>query len=147
MSRQKTVISYGTFDLFHVGHVKLLRRLRDLGDRVVIGLSTDGFNRIKHKRSIMSYEERKMILEACRYVDRVFPEETWEQKRGDILREQADVFAMGDDWVGKFDDLSDLCEVVYLPRTKDVSTTEIRQLVQDHESRGFGPVTSRVKTS
>ncbi|HFB65872.1 MAG TPA: glycerol-3-phosphate cytidylyltransferase [Aeromonadales bacterium] len=126
----KTVITYGTFDLYHVGHVRLLSRLRELGDRLVVGCSTDEFNSRKGKRSVMPYEQRVEILRACRYVDDVFPENNWEQKRGDILREKADIFAMGDDWLGKFNDLSDIVEVVYLPRTKDISTTEVRQLVK-----------------
>ncbi|MDQ3288185.1 MAG: adenylyltransferase/cytidyltransferase family protein [Pseudomonadota bacterium] len=124
-----TVITYGTFDLFHVGHVNLLRRLRDLGDRLVVGLSTDEFNAEKGKTSVMPYKHRAEIVGSVRYVDHVFPESTWGQKRDDITREGARIFAMGDDWVGKFDDLGDICEVVYLPRTRDVSSTEIRQLL------------------
>lgn len=125
----KTVITYGTFDLFHIGHVNLLRRLRELGNRLVVGCSTDEFNAVKGKQSAMPYEHRAGILRAIRYVDAVFPEESWEQKRADIAREGAHVFAMGDDWVGEFDDLGDVCEVVYLPRTRDVSTTDIRQML------------------
>ena len=132
----KTVITYGTFDLFHVGHVRLLRRLRSLGDRLVVGLSTDDFNSIKGKRTTMNFAQRQEILQSCRYVDDVFSETCWEQKRDDIRREKADIFAMGDDWVGKFDDLGDLCEVIYLPRTQDISTTEVRQLVNAlHQDR------------
>jgi len=122
----KTIITYGTFDLFHVGHVRLLQRLRRLGDRLVIGLSSEEFNAIKGKKTIISYSDRKEILESCRYVDKVFPENNWEQKRQDILREKADIFAMGDDWAGKFDDLRDICEVVYIPRTPDISTTDLK---------------------
>lgn len=125
-----TVITYGTFDVFHVGHVKLLRRLRSLGSRLVVGCSTDEFNALKGKRSFMPYEHRAEILQACRYVDDVFPESSWDQKRADILREKADIFAMGDDWVGKFDELGDICRVVYLPRTENISSTEIRQLAR-----------------
>jgi len=124
-----TVITYGTFDLFHIGHLKLLQRLRALGDRLVVGVSTDEFNALKGKKTVVSYEHRVEIVRSVRYVDAAFPEQTWEQKRADIAREGATIFAMGDDWVGKFDDLADVCEVVYLPRTQDVSTTEIRQLV------------------
>ena len=124
-----TVITYGTFDLFHIGHVNLLRRLRALGDRLIVGCSTDSFNALKGKKSMMPYAHRIAILEACRYVDVVFPEEHWDQKRADIIREKADIFAMGDDWSGKFDELNDQCQVIYLPRTADVSSTEIRQLV------------------
>jgi glycerol-3-phosphate cytidylyltransferase len=125
----KTVITYGTFDLFHIGHLNLLRRLKSLGDRLVVGVSTDEFNAVKGKKTVVSFEHRVAIVEAIRQVDAVFPEDNWEQKRADIVREKADIFAMGDDWVGKFDDLRDLCQVVYLPRTRDVSTTEIKQLV------------------
>jgi glycerol-3-phosphate cytidylyltransferase len=125
----RTVITYGTFDLFHVGHVRLLKRLRDLGDRLVVGCSSDEFNRIKGKQTVMPYEQRREILLACRHVDAVFPETCWEQKREDIRREQASIFAMGDDWLGKFDELGDVVDVVYLPRTQDISTTDVRQLV------------------
>ena len=136
LNNMKTVITYGTFDLFHVGHVRLLRRLRELGDRLVVGCSTDEFNKLKGKESIMPYDQRVEILKACRYVDHVFPENSWDQKREDIRREKADIFAMGDDWLGKFDDLGDIVEVVYLPRTKDISTTEVRQLVRAlHEEK------------
>lgn len=124
-----TVITYGTFDLFHVGHVNLLRRLRGLGDRLVVGCSTDEFNALKGKNTVMPYDHRAAILSSMRYVDKVFPEENWDQKRGDIAREEVDIFAMGEDWAGKFDDLADVCAVVYLPRTQDVSTTEVRQWV------------------
>jgi glycerol-3-phosphate cytidylyltransferase len=126
----RTVITYGTFDLFHVGHLRLLRRLRDLGDRLVVGCSTDEFNALKGKRSIMPYDQRAEVLAGCRYVDHVFPETGWEQKRQDIARESATIFAMGDDWVGRFDELSDVVEVVYLSRTSDISSTEIREFVR-----------------
>lgn len=125
----RTVITYGTFDLFHFGHVNLLRRLRELGDRLVVGCSSDEFNTLKGKSTVMPWVQRAEILRACRYVDDVFPEESWEQKREDIRRERADIFAMGDDWAGRFDALADLCQVIYLPRTRDVSTTELRQMV------------------
>jgi glycerol-3-phosphate cytidylyltransferase len=124
-----TIITYGTFDLFHIGHLRLLQRLRSLGDRLVVGVSTDEFNEVKGKKTVVPYAHRADIVAAIRDVDHVFPEQHWDQKRDDIVRERADIFAMGDDWVGRFDDLSDLCKVVYLPRTRDVSTTEIRQMV------------------
>ncbi len=126
----KIVLTYGTFDLFHVGHVKLLRRLRNLGDRLVVGLSTDEFNLGKGKKTVVPYEQREEILRAVRYVDDVFPETCWEQKVEDIRREQASIFAMGDDWAGKFDHLSEFVEVVYLPRTAGISTTELKQVMQ-----------------
>jgi glycerol-3-phosphate cytidylyltransferase len=122
----KTVITYGTFDILHVGHINLLRRARALGDRLVVGLSTDEFNQGKHKSSLLNYENRKAVLESIRYVDEVFPERTWEQKVDDIRRYGADVFVMGDDWTGKFDFLSEFCEVCYLPRTPSISTTGIK---------------------
>lgn len=126
----KRVITYGTFDLFHLGHVRLLRRLAALGDELVVGCSTDEFNKLKGKKSVMPFEQRLEILEACRYVAKVIPEREWDQKRGDISREEISVFGMGDDWTGKFDHLTDICEVVYLPRTEDISTTQLRAEVK-----------------
>ena len=122
-----TVLTYGTFDLFHVGHVRILKRLRELGDRLVVGISTDEFNDLKGKKSFCSYEERAEILLATHYVDEVFPENNWEQKPADIKRTGAKIFGMGNDWVGKFDHLSEFCEVVYLDRTEEISTTDIKQ--------------------
>lgn len=125
----KTVITYGTFDLFHIGHVNLLKRARSLGDRLVVAVSTDEFNQGKGKTTLVPYAHRVAILESCRYVDKVIPENDWAQKRDDIQNENADVFVMGDDWKGKFDELSDLCEVVYLDRTKDISSTAMKQAI------------------
>ncbi len=122
----KTVLTYGTFDLTHVGHINILRRSSELGDRLIVGLSTDEFNLGKDKRSVFSFPERKTILEAIRYVDRVIPEDSWDQKRQDIIDNKVDIFVMGDDWKGEFDDLSDICEVVYLPRTAGISTTYLK---------------------
>jgi glycerol-3-phosphate cytidylyltransferase len=122
----KTVITYGTFDILHVGHINLLRRARALGDRLVVGLSTDEFNSGKHKSSLLDYDNRKVVLEAIRYVDEVFPERDWEQKADDIRKYGVDIFVMGDDWTGKFDFLGELCEVRYLPRTQEISTTAIK---------------------
>jgi glycerol-3-phosphate cytidylyltransferase len=122
----KTVITYGTFDILHIGHINLLRRARALGDRLIVGLSTDEFNFGKHKSSLLTYENRKAVLEAIRYVDHVFPEHDWKQKRDDIERYDAGIFVMGDDWSGRFDFLSECCEVRYLPRTADISTTQIK---------------------
>ncbi|MDD6911484.1 adenylyltransferase/cytidyltransferase family protein [Actinobacillus minor] len=126
MSKPTVVITYGTFDLFHIGHVRLLKRLRALGDKLIVGLSSDEFNAIKGKKSFFSYEERKEILLSCKYVDEVFPEYNWEQKIDDVQKYQADIFGMGNDWVGKFDELNTYCKVVYLDRTEDISTTEIK---------------------
>ncbi|GGW92620.1 adenylyltransferase/cytidyltransferase family protein [Alteromonas halophila] len=125
----RTVVTYGTFDLFHIGHVRLLRRLKALGDRLVVGLSTDEFNKVKGKEIVIPFEDRKEILLSCRYVDDVFEENSWEQKRADLIREKASTFAIGDDWAGKFDDLEDIVQVLYLPRTKDISTTELKTVL------------------
>ena len=133
-SNEKTILTYGTFDLFHIGHLNLLRKLRRLGTRLIVGVSTDEFNAVKGKRTIIPYEQRAKIVASVKYVDEVFPERNWEQKRADIARFAADVFAMGDDWVGKFDELSDVCEVLYVPRTKDISTTEIKTALIQHAS-------------
>ena len=122
----KKVITYGTFDLLHAGHINILRRARELGDYLIVVLSTDEFNAIKNKKAYYSYEDRKLILEAIRYVDEVIPEYNWEQKIDDVVGNQVDVFVMGDDWKGKFDFLKDYCEVIYLPRTEGISTTKIK---------------------
>ncbi|WP_059041711.1 glycerol-3-phosphate cytidylyltransferase [Paenibacillus rubinfantis] len=126
----RKVITYGTFDLLHYGHILLLKRAKELGDHLTVALSTDDFNAIKGKQAYFSYEERKMMLEAIKYVDHVIPEHIWEQKSADIQKHQIDVFVMGDDWRGKFDELSTLCKVVYLPRTPDISTTSIKTNLQ-----------------
>ena len=124
----KRVITYGTFDLLHYGHINLLRRAKAYGDYLIVALSTDEFNwNEKHKKCYFSYEKRKSLLEAIRYVDLVIPEENWEQKRTDVKEYHVDTFVMGDDWKGKFDFLKDYCEVVYLPRTEGISTTKIKQ--------------------
>ncbi len=125
----KRVITYGTFDMLHYGHINLLRRARELGDYLVVALSTDEFNwNEKQKKCFFTYDQRKQLLEAVRYVDEVIPETAWEQKRTDIHDHDIDVFVMGDDWAGRFDFLKEEgAEVVYLPRTPDISTTQIKQ--------------------
>lgn len=122
----RRVITYGTFDTLHHGHIRLLRRARALGDYLVVALSTDEFNAQKGKSSLFSYNDRKFDLEAIRYVDLVIPENTWEQKVDDVRLYGIDVFTMGHDWTGKFDFLKDQCEVVYLERTPSISSTQIR---------------------
>ena len=124
----KRVITYGTFDLLHYGHINLLRRAKALGDYLIVVLSTDEFNwREKQKKCYFTYEVRKQLLEAIRYVDLVIPEENWEQKLSDVREYHIDTFVMGDDWAGKFDFLKPYCEVVYLPRTPEISTTQIKR--------------------
>jgi glycerol-3-phosphate cytidylyltransferase len=126
----KKVITYGTYDLLHRGHINLLKRAKAMGDYLIVGLSSDEFNAIKSKNSFYAYEERKLVLEAIRYVDEVIPEHNWEQKERDIIDHGIDVFVMGDDWSGKFDHLRKHCEVVYLPRTDGVSTTQTKAMLR-----------------
>ena len=126
----KRVITYGTFDLIHYGHINLLERAKKLGDYLIVGLSTNEFNEKKNKKCYFSYEKRKSLLEAIRYVDLVIPEENWEQKISDIKEYHGDTFVMGDDWEGKFDFLKPYCDVVYLPRTPEISTTQIKEDLQ-----------------
>ena len=125
----KRVITYGTYDLLHYGHINLLERAKALGDYLIVALSTDEFNwKEKQKKCYFTYEERKKMLEALRAVDLVIPEENWEQKKTDAELYHVDVFVMGDDWSGKFDFLKEQgVEVVYLPRTPEVSTTKIKE--------------------
>lgn len=126
----KRVITYGTFDLLHYGHIRLLQRARALGDYLIVALSTDEFNsNEKGKKSYFSYEERKNMLEALRCVDLVIPETCWEQKLTDIDKYKADIFVMGNDWEGKFDFLKEKCQVVYLERTPEISTTQIKKVL------------------
>lgn len=124
----KKVITYGTFDLLHYGHVNLLQRAKELGDYLIVAISTDEFNwNMKNKKCYFTYEERKRLVEAIRYVDLVIPEESWEQKVSDVKEFKVDTFVIGDDWEGKFDFLKEYCEVVYLPRTPEISTTQIKK--------------------
>lgn len=123
----KKIITYGTFDLLHYGHINLLRRARALGDYLIVALSTDEFNAQKGKTSFFTFAQRKQLLESIRYVDLVIPEESWEQKIKDIKEYHIDIFAIGDDWIGKFDYLKkEGVEVIYLPRTPEISTTDIK---------------------
>ena len=125
----KRILTYGTFDLLHYGHINLLKRAKALGDYLVVAVSTDDFNEIKGKKAYHNYETRKMMLEAVRYVDLVIPEENWEQKIDDVKKYDIDIVVMGSDWAGsdRFDYLKEYCEVVYLPRTEGISTTQIKE--------------------
>ena len=123
----KTVITYGTFDMFHIGHLKLLERLSKMGDQVIVAVSTDEFNSVKKKKVLIPYEHRAEIVRSIKYVDLVIPETCWEQKVQDVEKYNVDVFAIGEDWKGKFDFLKEKCEVVYLKRTPNVSTTELKR--------------------
>ena len=123
----KQIITYGTFDLFHIGHLRILKRVKDLGHHLTVAVSTDEFNAEKGKKTLIPYDQRKEIAENVRCVDLVIPETWWEQKIEDVKTYSIDVFAMGADWEGKFDFLRDYCEVIYLPRTEDISSTEIKK--------------------
>ncbi|WP_281190870.1 glycerol-3-phosphate cytidylyltransferase [Staphylococcus schleiferi] len=123
----KRVITYGTYDLLHYGHIELLRRAREMGDYLIVALSSDEFNRIKNKKSYYNFEQRKMMLESIRYVDLVIPENDWGQKETDVEKYEIDTFVMGHDWEDEFDFLKDKCEVIYLKRTEGISTTQIKK--------------------
>ena len=125
----KRILTYGTFDLLHYGHIEILRRAKALGDYLVVAVSTDEFNAIKNKKAYHDYETRKKMLEAIRYVDLVIPENDWNQKRNDVIEYKIDEVVMGSDWEGneKFEILKDLCKVTYLPRTEGISTTKIKK--------------------
>ena len=130
MAKKKRVITYGTFDMFHIGHLELLKRIKNYGDELIVAVSTDAFNEIKGKKTIIPYDQRAQIVEAIKYVDKVIPEHHWEQKADDIRDHDIDMLIMGDDWKGKFDFLQDRCEVIYLPRTKGISSTELKNTLK-----------------
>ncbi len=126
----KTVITYGTFDLFHIGHLKLLQRLKSLGDKLIVAVSTDEFNQLKGKKTIIPFEQRAEIISNIKCVDMVIPENNWEQKVEDIKKYNVDIFSIGNDWEGKFDFLKEYCEVVYLERTDGISSTQLKQTLK-----------------
>ena len=132
----KRVLTYGTFDLLHYGHIRLLKRAKELGDYLIVALSTDEFNAVKGKKAFHNYETRKMMLEAIRYVELVIPEENWEQKLDDVKKYYVDVVVMGSDWADsdKFDYLKDYCDLVFLDRTEGVSTTQIKEALSHNEA-------------
>lgn len=125
----KRILTYGTYDLLHYGHIRLLKRAKELGDYLIVALSTDEFNATKGKKAYHNYETRKKMLEAIRYVDLVIPENDWNQKINDVKEYHVDVTVMGGDWEGnpKFEELREYCDVVYLPRTEGVSTSKIKR--------------------
>lgn len=126
----KTVITYGTFDLFHVGHLKLLQRIKELGDKLVVAVSTDKFNALKGKTTIIPYEQRSEIVANIKCVDLVIPEHSWEQKIEDIKKYNVDIFGIGNDWEKKFDFLNQYCQVIYLDRTEGISSTQLKQTLK-----------------
>jgi len=127
----KTVLTYGTFDLLHYGHLEILRRASLLGNKLIVGVSTDKFNEIKGKTCVLPYQKRKELIESLDYVDKVIPENNWDQKVTDIQDNDIDIFVMGDDWEGKFDELKVFCEVIYFPRTRGISSTKLRSILDD----------------
>ena len=127
----KTVLTYGTFDLLHYGHLEILRRASLLGNKLIVGVSTDKFNEIKGKTCVLPYQKRKELLDSIDYVDKVIPENNWDQKVTDIQDNDIDIFVMGDDWKGKFDELKKFCEVIYFPRTKGISSSKLRSILDD----------------
>ena len=128
----RRVITYGTFDLLHIGHLNILRRARELGDHLTVAISTDEFNlNAKSKVCVIPYADRKALVENLKCVDVVIPERDWEQKVRDVMEHQIDVFVMGDDWKGKFDFLKPYCEVVYLPRTENISSTDLKHTIRN----------------
>ena len=127
----KTVLTYGTFDLLHYGHLEILKRASLLGNKLIVGLSTDKFNEIKGKTCVLPYQKRKELLESLDYVGKVIPENNWDQKVTDIQGNNIDIFVMGDDWEGKFDELKVFCKVIYLPRTKGISSSKLRSILDD----------------
>jgi len=128
----RTVITYGTFDLLHIGHINLLRRARELGDRLIVGVSTDEFNAKKGKKALQPFEHRKSIVESLRFVDLVIPEVNWEQKSEDIKQYDVDLFVMGNDWESHFDFLKDVCQILYLPRTPGISSNTARAFLNQN---------------
>ena len=124
------VLTYGTFDLLHKGHINLIKRAKSLGDNLIVGLSTDEFNREKHKKSYFTFSQRKELLSTIDDIDLIIPENSWDQKIKDIQQYQIDTLVMGSDWTGKFDYLKDYCDVIYLPRTEYISTTDIKEEIK-----------------
>lgn len=130
MQNEKIVITYGTFDMFHIGHLRLLQRLKKLGDKLIVAVSTDEFNAIKGKTTVIPFADRVEIVQNIKCVDEVIAENDWEQKVSDIQKYNISIFAMGNDWEGKFDYLKEWCEVVYLPRTEGISTSYLKQVLK-----------------
>jgi len=127
--KNKRVITYGTFDLFHIGHLNLFKKLKKIGDYLIVGVSTDEFNAIKGKKAFFPFKQRFEIIKNITYVDLVIPETSWEQKKDDIKKYKVDIFAIGNDWEGRFDFLKQYCEVMYLPRTRKISSSDVRNIL------------------
>lgn len=140
----KRIVTYGTFDLFHIGHLRILERARDMGDQLFVGVSSDEFNAIKGKNSFFSYNNRAAIISSLRCVDHVFPEYSWDQKPSDFQKYKANVFVMGSDWTGKFDELSNLIQVHYLPRTEGISSSDIKKQLQKIDDKSLDSVKSAI---
>jgi len=142
----KTVITYGTFDMFHIGHLNLLKRTKEYGDRLIVAVSSDEFNRLKGKKTLIPFKDRKEIVESVKYVDLVISENSWEQKIKDIQKYNVDMFIMGDDWKGEFDFLKSYCDVLYLPRTKDISTTQLKEQLKSFYNINIDELKQSIET-
>jgi len=138
--KKKNIITYGTFDMLHKWHINILKRAKELWDYLIVWISSDEFNKIKDKTSFYSYEERKYLLEAIKYVDKVIPENHWEQKVEDIEKYDIDTFVMWNDWEGKFDELKEFCNVKYLERTPDISTTQLKWVLKSINSESIDKI-------
>lgn len=129
---KKTIITYGTFDLFHIGHLNILERLKELGDSLIVGVSSDSFNEKKGKESVVKFEDRIRIIQSLKCVDIAIKEDSWEQKIEDIKKYKISIFGIGDDWQGKFEHLKAHCQVIYLPRTNGISSTQLKQAIKSN---------------
>lgn len=142
---KKTAITYGTFDLFHYGHLRLFQRIKDFSDYLIVAVSTDQFNQLKGKKTIIPFENRIEIVKNIRYVDKVIAEESWEQKINDIKNYNVDYLVMGEDWKGKFDELNKLCEVIYLPRTDGISSSLIKNSLSEIKNLNLSSINSALE--
>ena len=135
--KNKTVITYGTFDMFHIGHLKLLKRLKKMGTKLIVAVSSDEFNLSKGKTTIIPYKQRMQIVKSIKYVDKVIVENDWDQKVKDIKKYDVDLFVMGHDWEGKFDELKKHCKVKYIPRTKKISSSKIKKVLGKFDAQSL----------
>ena len=143
--KSQVIITYGTFDMFHIGHLKLLQRLKAMSEKLVVAVSTDEFNNLKGKSTLIPYAQRSEIVQNISCVDIVIPEENWEQKIDDIQKYNIDLFAIGEDWEGEFDFLKEHCNVVYLPRTSDISTTQLKKSLTNFLSTPKDEIINAIK--
>ncbi|WP_366935351.1 adenylyltransferase/cytidyltransferase family protein [Ignavibacterium sp.] len=142
---KKTAITYGTFDLFHYGHLRLFQRIKEFSDYLIVAVSTDEFNQLKGKKTIIPFENRIEIVKNIRYVDKVIAEESWDQKLNDIKNYNVNFLVMGDDWKGKFDELNNYCEVIYLPRTDGISSSLLKNSLSGFRNPDISSINSALE--